>query len=104
TLASSQFGPRLLRNFTRDKGNQVVLGTFVATFLYCLLVLRTIHSALYSVPAMIAGALLSSEHIGRNAGGTCSGVHGPHLVASWQSGRLRTWSWCCCSGSPASAR
>lgn len=44
TLASSQFGPRLLRNFTRDTGNQVVLGTFVATFLYCLLVLRTIRT------------------------------------------------------------
>ena len=41
--ASSQFGPRLLRNFMRDTSNQVVLGTFVATFLYCLLVLRTIH-------------------------------------------------------------
>ncbi len=42
TLASSQFGPRLLRNFMNDMANQVVLGTFVATFLYCLLVLRTI--------------------------------------------------------------
>ncbi|MBA3611856.1 MAG: DUF2254 domain-containing protein [Nitrospirales bacterium] len=41
-LASSQFGPRLLGNFMRDRGNQLVLGTFVATFLYCLLVLRTI--------------------------------------------------------------
>lgn len=44
TLASQQFGPRLLRNFMRDTGNQVVLGTFIATFTYCLLVLRTIHS------------------------------------------------------------
>ena len=42
TLASTQFGPRLLRNFVRDLGNQVVLGTFVATFVYCLLVLRTV--------------------------------------------------------------
>ena len=42
TLASSQFGPRLLRNFVRDTGNQITLGTFIATFLYCLLVLRTI--------------------------------------------------------------
>ena len=42
TLASSQFGPRLLRNFVRDFGNQVVLGTFVSTFVYCLLVLRTV--------------------------------------------------------------
>jgi uncharacterized membrane protein len=41
-LASSQFGPRLLRNFMRDRGNQIVLGTFIATFTYCLLVLRTI--------------------------------------------------------------
>lgn len=42
TLASSQFGPRLLRNFMQDTGNQVVLGTFVATFIYSLLVLRTV--------------------------------------------------------------
>jgi hypothetical protein len=42
TLESQQFGPRLLRNFLRDLGNQIVLGTFVSTFLYCLLVLRTV--------------------------------------------------------------
>ena len=41
-LASSQFGPRVLRNFMRDRSNQIVLGTFIATFLYCLLVLRTV--------------------------------------------------------------
>lgn len=41
-LASTQFGPRLLRNFMSDRGNQVVLGTFIATFVYCLLVLRTV--------------------------------------------------------------
>lgn len=42
SLTSSQFGPRLLRNFLRDTTNQVVLGAFVATFLYCLLLLRTV--------------------------------------------------------------
>ncbi len=42
TLASSQFGPRLLRNFVRDTGNQITLGTFISTFLYCILVLRTV--------------------------------------------------------------
>lgn len=42
SLASSQLGPRLLRNFMRDTAVQVVLGTFVATFVYSLLVLRTI--------------------------------------------------------------
>lgn len=45
TLASQQFGPRLLRNFLRDLGNQVVLGTFVSTFIYCLLVLRTVRGS-----------------------------------------------------------
>ncbi len=42
-LASSQFGPRLLRNFMQDKGNQIVLGTFISTFVYSLMVLRTIN-------------------------------------------------------------
>lgn len=42
SLASSQLGPRMLRNFMRDTANQVVLGTFIATFVYCLLVLLTI--------------------------------------------------------------
>lgn len=42
SLASQQMGPRLLRNFMRDTGNQVVLGTFISTFVYCLLVLRTV--------------------------------------------------------------
>ena len=45
SLASSQLGPRLLRNFMRDTANQVALGTFVATFVYCLFVLRTIRRA-----------------------------------------------------------
>lgn len=43
--ASSQFGPRVLRSFMRDSGNQVALGTFIATFLYCVLVLRTVSGA-----------------------------------------------------------
>lgn len=42
--ASSQYGPRLLTNFMRDTGNQFTLGTFISTFLYCLLVLRTVRS------------------------------------------------------------
>ncbi|WP_025764720.1 DUF2254 domain-containing protein [Dyadobacter tibetensis] len=44
TLASSQFGPRLLRNFMYDRLNQVVLGTFIATFVFCLIVLKAVHS------------------------------------------------------------
>lgn len=45
SLASQQFGPRLVGNFMRDRGNQLVLGAFVGTFLYCLMVLRTVRSA-----------------------------------------------------------
>jgi len=42
TLASTQFGPRMLRNFVRDRGTQVTLGTFVATFVYAVLALGSI--------------------------------------------------------------
>jgi len=45
SYATSHFGPRLLDNFMHDRGNQITLGTFVATFLYCLLVLRTVRSS-----------------------------------------------------------
>jgi len=42
SLAAQQYGPRLLRNFMRDRVTQFALGVFIATFLYCLTVLRTI--------------------------------------------------------------
>lgn len=43
-LGSSQFSPRILRGFTGDRGNQVVLGIFVATFAYSLVVLRVVRT------------------------------------------------------------
>jgi len=42
SLASSQYTPRILRSFMRDRTNQIVLGFFVGIFAYCLVVLRTI--------------------------------------------------------------
>ncbi len=42
TLTASQYGPRLLQNFMRRPGSQIVLGTFLATFTFSLLVLRSI--------------------------------------------------------------
>jgi uncharacterized membrane protein len=42
TLASTQFGPRMLRNFIRDWITQFTLGTFVATFVYAILALIVI--------------------------------------------------------------
>jgi len=44
TLASQQFGPRMMRNFVRDVGNQVTLGVFVSTFVYSILTLVAISS------------------------------------------------------------
>nr|WP_010133093.1 DUF2254 domain-containing protein [Microbulbifer agarilyticus] len=42
TLASNQFGPRLVRNFMRDRGTQVSLGIFLSTFVYALMVTRVL--------------------------------------------------------------
>ena len=42
TLASQQFGPRMMRNFIRDIGNQVTLGVFVGTFVYSIITLEFI--------------------------------------------------------------
>jgi uncharacterized membrane protein len=42
TFASQQFGPRMMRNFVRDVGNQVTLGVFVGTFVYSTLALGAI--------------------------------------------------------------
>lgn len=39
TLASQQFSPRILRNFTRDQASQHVMGLQIGTFLYSLLVM-----------------------------------------------------------------
>ena len=40
TSAAGQYGPRLIGNFMRDRANQITLGTFTSTFVYCLLILR----------------------------------------------------------------
>jgi len=44
SLASGQMGPRLLRNFVRDPGNQMALGVFLGSFAYALVLLRTVRS------------------------------------------------------------
>lgn len=49
-LASSQFTPRVLQNFTRDRGNQLVLGVFIGTFTYTLLLLRTVRAPIDDGP------------------------------------------------------
>ena len=59
SLTSTQYSPRVLRNFMRDRPTQVVLGVFMGVFAYCLIVLRTIRGADYGdfIPslAVLAG-------------------------------------------------
>ncbi|NMH58575.1 DUF2254 domain-containing protein [Alteromonas ponticola] len=40
TMASAQFGPRLLRTFMLDKATQSVLGILVSSFLFCIIALH----------------------------------------------------------------
>ena len=61
--ASTNFTPRVLRTFTRDKSNQIVLGVYIGTFAYALLVMRQIRESDDGrdsfVPALsISGAIL----------------------------------------------
>ena len=44
TLAANQFGAKILRNYLSDSRNKAVLGLFVASFLYGLVVLASIDS------------------------------------------------------------
>lgn len=68
SLASQQFGPRLLRNFMRDRANQMVLGVFTATFLYCILVLRTVsgqeHAAFVPLASSLVAVVLAILGVG----------------------------------------
>jgi uncharacterized membrane protein len=44
TLASGQYTPRLLRSLSADRGLQVVLGSYIGTFVYALMILRVVRS------------------------------------------------------------
>jgi uncharacterized membrane protein len=50
-LASTQFSPRVLRTFLRDRASQHCFGTFVATALYALMVLREVEAEV-AVPGL----------------------------------------------------
>jgi len=39
---TSTYGPRLVRNFMADRGNQFVLAVLTSTFVYCVVVLRSV--------------------------------------------------------------
>jgi uncharacterized membrane protein len=64
--ASSQYSPRVLRNFMSDRPTQVTLGAFVAVFAYCLVVLRTIRADDGFVPsiAVLGGVVMAFIGLG----------------------------------------
>jgi uncharacterized membrane protein len=58
-LASTQFSPRVLRTFLRDRPSQHCFGVFVATALYSLMVLREVGSEELAVPGLaLTGAFV----------------------------------------------
>ena len=62
-LTSTQFSPRVLRNFIRDRASKSVFATFLATFVYALVVLGSVRTGAEgqepSVPILaVAGALV----------------------------------------------
>lgn len=56
--ASGNYGPRLLNNFMRDRGNQLALGIFVATFVYSILVLRVVREGFAPQLSVLVALLL----------------------------------------------
>ncbi|MDF3036676.1 MAG: hypothetical protein K0S28_1950 [Paucimonas sp.] len=61
-LASTQYSSRVLRTFMRDRATQIVLGMFIGTYLYCLLVLRTMSAGTQGPPpalAVLGGLILA---------------------------------------------
>ncbi len=58
SLTSQQHGPLTLNSFLRDRGNQFVLGTFTATFTYCILVLRAIDPVDSTEPVPFVSGLI----------------------------------------------
>ncbi|WP_051539416.1 DUF2254 domain-containing protein [Sulfitobacter sp. 20_GPM-1509m] len=71
SFASGNFGPRLIGNFMRDRGNQTSLGLLISSFVYTLMILRAVQSSgadgLESfVPqySMVAAILLTLMSVG----------------------------------------
>lgn len=88
SLASSQLGPRLLQNFMRDRANQFVLGTFIATFLFCLVSLTRVSASSREVAAAAAVSLavllavVSLAQLIYFIHHVSSSIHADHVVES----------------------
>ncbi len=57
---SAQYSSRVIRSFIRDRANQVVLGAFVAIYVYCLVVIGRMNADAPVPHLAIAGAVLGA--------------------------------------------
>lgn len=57
TFSSGSYGPRLITNFLEDRGNQISLATFIASFVYAIVVLRAVHAPVDPPPESSAEAM-----------------------------------------------
>jgi uncharacterized membrane protein len=82
TVAAQHFGPRLMDTFMRDEGSKTVLGIFIGTFVYCVLLMSVVDGREpgATVPAAaLSGAVLL---VVASVGALIYFVH--HVAASLQ--------------------
>jgi len=79
-LSSTQYSPRLLRNFLRDRPNQVVLSVFVATFAYSAAGLYTVGVRAAAAPPAFPGS--------RSAARSCC------CLSAWACWCFSLTTWC----------
>lgn len=58
SFAASQLGARLISNFMHDRTNQITLGTFIATFLYCLFILLALSNVSKNIMTQTEGIFI----------------------------------------------
>jgi uncharacterized membrane protein len=111
TLASTQFSPRILGTFMRDRTTQAMIGTFVGIFVYCLLVLRTIREGegVAFVPTLAVAVGAASGLVGMGAlvyftHHIARSIQASNIIASIAHETLRVVDELYPPGPPAAAR
>ncbi len=61
--AATQYTPRVLRSFTSDRGNQLVLAVYVGTFTFALLVLRKVREATDTADAFVPALSITTAMV-----------------------------------------
>jgi uncharacterized membrane protein len=78
TLASTQFSPRILVSFVRDRGTQWTLGVFLGTFSYCMAALPAARSLPHPFAPVATVPGVDFFHQSHRAGDQREPHRGPH--------------------------